>query len=469
MKNTIKKKFFLNNDIYIYIYISVLLTGLIFSCHVEDFNDPKPTPRSSFMDMVPDTLETYFENEDINIDKVVHEFFEAAQKTPGIRNLLNDEEIICKKQFRNILSSVYDFATPRPEQIVIPISARDMRKLTGYDWAKEKTITLNMHYNGLPVYIPDDNFRAYLQYKIPAAFHYGTDVMDAYSLYVINLDDINVQKKRIKSLQGIQYFTNLKDLNCVNNELKELDLSKNKILETLNCSFNLITKLDLRKNGNLNTLKCANNKLEELNMEKNEKLITLNCNNNLIREINLSKNTKLNFLIANNNKLEKLDLRGNPRLRCLQCNDNEKIKSLDISHNLFLDLCRDTDNNVKIIDIDEEAFKDLSARNFVSIDRKRVPSAVTKDEIGRIIRNILGLSFLEDDDIELEADAEGTLKITISNHADTESKPRIITLTGFRKEEHKLGRLDISHSNDKSKFYECFEHYQVFQNVKMCV
>ena len=47
----------------------------------------------------------------------------------------------------------------------------------------------------------------------------------------------------IRSLKGIEYFTNLTLLNCSLNELTKLDVSKNTALKELRCNDNLLTML----------------------------------------------------------------------------------------------------------------------------------------------------------------------------------------------------------------------------------
>ena len=99
------------------------------------------------MEKVPESLDIYFCDQDIDIDKIVDAFFAEARNTPGITSLTDPDKQICKRKFKKILNSIFDLAdNPRPSQIEIPISARDMRELTGYDWAKQKTIKLNIKY-----------------------------------------------------------------------------------------------------------------------------------------------------------------------------------------------------------------------------------------------------------------------------------------------------------------------------------
>ena len=81
---------------------------------------------------------------------------------------------------------------------------------------------------------PDDNFRVYLLNQ-----SYGKDGVIT-TAEIANVTKIEVPSCKIESLEGIQYFTALKTLNCDNNKLASLDVSKNTKLTSLNCSGNQI-------------------------------------------------------------------------------------------------------------------------------------------------------------------------------------------------------------------------------------
>lgn len=82
---------------------------------------------------------------------------------------------------------------------------------------------------------------------------------------------IDVQKKSITGLQGIEYFPNLTTLNCYNNQLTSLDVSQNTALEQLNCNNQAPEKEVLRTNGswrlNLSTLFDDWNKVSEIQVQ----------------------------------------------------------------------------------------------------------------------------------------------------------------------------------------------------------
>ena len=73
----------------------------------------------------------------------------------------------------------------------------------------------------------------------------------------------------ITSLKGIEYFTAITRLNCTNNRISSLDISKNTQLEDLLCSHNNITSLDLSKNTQLKKIECNNNNPTSLDVSRN--------------------------------------------------------------------------------------------------------------------------------------------------------------------------------------------------------
>lgn len=92
--------------------------------------------------------------------------------------------------------------------------------------------------------------------------------------------DISLPGQGITDLTGIEHFTALQTLNCENNALTRIDLSKNTALTELNCADNDLTKLDISQNGALIYVNCSGNRLTELDVSNNTELETLECTNN---------------------------------------------------------------------------------------------------------------------------------------------------------------------------------------------
>ncbi|MBU3187746.1 Ig-like domain-containing protein [Clostridium estertheticum] len=131
----------------------------------------------------------------------------------------------------------------------------------------------------------DENFKSIVYSKIgktaPSPI-LESDVKDIKRLDLSSAD--------ARNLSGIEYFTSLTDLNCSNNELVTLDVSKNTALIALSCWGNKLTILDVSKNVSLDILQCSMNQLTKLNVDP--ALTSLNCTDNKLTTIDLSKNLK---------------------------------------------------------------------------------------------------------------------------------------------------------------------------------
>ncbi|WP_299711908.1 M60 family peptidase N-terminal accessory domain-containing protein [uncultured Tenacibaculum sp.] len=112
------------------------------------------------------------------------------------------------------------------------------------------------------VEIPDVNFENEL-----IAQGYDT-VQDGLVLLssVENITHLNINNKGISDLSGIEYFAELVDLSCKDNNLTVLNLRYNTKLIALNCVRNDIVGLNLDYNINLSALNCAANDLRSLSL-----------------------------------------------------------------------------------------------------------------------------------------------------------------------------------------------------------
>lgn len=146
---------------------------------------------------------------------------------------------------------------------------------------------------------------------------------------------ISVEKMRIRSLKGIEFFTNLTYLKCSENVLKVLYLSKNTALTYLFCNENSLTNLDVSKNTALTCLFCNENSLTNLDVSKNTELIEFSCGLNYLTDLDVSQNVALTILLCNGNELTNLDISQNVALTDFFCNGN-KLINLDFSQNVAL-------------------------------------------------------------------------------------------------------------------------------------
>ena len=169
-----------------------------------------------------------------------------------------------------------------------------------------------------------------------------------------SVKEMNVTYKGIKSLQGIEYFSQLQILDCSGNPFTSLNVSQNKKLQKL--TFNgsgvktvsidglkelkgiyfiegEVSKVNLTNLPNLEVLTCARNKISSLNLKNLPKLNHLSCADNKLTSLNLSPFKNLKYVWCYNNEITEMDVTG-LSLSTLSCMNNymsgeSAIKGLD--------------------------------------------------------------------------------------------------------------------------------------------
>ncbi len=133
---------------------------------------------------------------------------------------------------------------------------------------------------------------------------------------------IDCENRGIQSLAGIEYFTEVENLYCNNNQLTSLDISANTKLAFFDCGNNQLTELNTSENSALIELNCSDNQLTELDVSANTELQKLFCESNQLTELDVSANTELQRLDCDDNQLTELDMSSNQALEELGCSEN---------------------------------------------------------------------------------------------------------------------------------------------------
>ena len=220
---------------------------------------------------------------------------------------------------------------------------------------------------------PDPVFRIYVSGLTGVSV--GRTISDA---KLANVKEIKVVELGITSLKGVEYFTNLTLLNCINNQLTSLDVTQNSLLEELYCSNNQLTTLDVSHNTKLEDLQCRNNNLTSLDVTKNTLLSYFRCENNILTSLDVSKNVKLTNLICDGNRLTALDVSRNTELGLLECWNNS-ISSLDVSNNTKLSYLDCSDNKLTSLDVSKNLKLEsllCSKNQLTSLDVTKNPKLV---------------------------------------------------------------------------------------------
>lgn len=141
---------------------------------------------------------------------------------------------------------------------------------------------------------------------------------------------LTVQYAAITDLSGIEYFSNLIDLNCADNLLTSLDVSALSNLENFRCDRNDISYLNITGLTNLRTFWYGGNNLPSIDANNNPNIVHLGCDGNNITSLDVSGLPYLSFLVCGYNNINTLDLSNQNNLIHLSCPFN-LLTELDIS------------------------------------------------------------------------------------------------------------------------------------------
>ena len=190
----------------------------------------------------------------------------------------------------------------------------------------------------------DAKFESYIRGLI------GRPSGTVYASQVAGIEVIEIANMGVKSLKGIEHMTGLWYLDCENNNITEVDLSKNLWLERVYFENNDLKTLNLENNQYIIDIFANDNEnLREVKLrDRNQiqRIVLNNCNldsletwkcdilnvlaiaGNRFSDINI--NSSLQIFDCSDNFFGNLYLRGYKYLKELYC-DNNKIKNLDLS------------------------------------------------------------------------------------------------------------------------------------------
>lgn len=146
--------------------------------------------------------------------------------------------------------------------------------------------------------IEDENFALFLNQSYPSVI--VGNKLNISSPRILEIKEMKLNGLNLHNIDGIQYFSNLRALECIENSLQKLPELPKK-LERLDCSMNLLTTIpDLP--SHLEELSCAQNLLVELpNLPQGLKI--LYCNFNQISHLPILP-TSLEYLACGSNALK---------------------------------------------------------------------------------------------------------------------------------------------------------------------
>ncbi len=205
------------------------------------------------------------------------------------------------------------------------------------------------------IYIPDANFKAVLLNTtgIDANGDKKISVAEAQSYKV----EILASNQSITDATGIEYFTNIIELNLSGNALTKINVSRNAALTILRLNDNQLTDVDVHNNTALTELGLDNNQLTAIDVSRNTRLTHLSLYGNELTAMDVSNNTVLTFLRLDNNQLTAIDVSNNTKLTELFLSKNQ-LTTLDVSQNMVLNQLWLFQNALTTLDVSKNTVLD---------------------------------------------------------------------------------------------------------------
>lgn len=208
---------------------------------------------------------------------------------------------------------------------------------------------------------------------------------EAQDVFYLNVTGIS-NENLISSLEGIGYFTNLKELRCYGNLIENLDLSGLANLEKVLCQNNRIQSIDLSQTsvvvlnaasnqidslsdisfidqGGFDTLILSYNWLTSIDASGLPQMVSiLDFSNNQVAHVDLSGINWLAKLFCANNQLTQIDTSALTFLNYLSCGNNQ-ITTLDVSQNSYLNYLYCRNNPITSLDLSHHPVADFDVRS----------------------------------------------------------------------------------------------------------
>ncbi len=169
--------------------------------------------------------------------------------------------------------------------------------------------------------IPDPNFKRKLIENTMINLNGDNEITELEAgEYTGHLD---VSNQNISDLTGIEGFLHITDLNCSENQLKNLDLSNIHTLKKFDCSNNQLNDLIFSHSNSLTNFNCSYNNIKNIDFESSLNLTELNCSHNKLGELIIKFNPNIVEIDCSNNEIERIRIYGGPHyLKKIDFNSN---------------------------------------------------------------------------------------------------------------------------------------------------
>ena len=247
--------------------------------------------------------------------------------------------------------------------------------------------------------------------------------------------DLNCAGKNVKSTKGLERLTSLSWLIVSDNQLTNLDVSKNTALDRLHVVGNQLTNLDVSKNVTLEQLYVDNNQLTNIDVSGATALTSLDARNNQLINLDVSKNTALTSLNVYSNQLTNIDASGATSLTSLAADYNQ-LTNLDVSGATALTSLNVYSNQLTNIDVSNNA-----ALTSLSVDRNELTNI---DVSKNTALTYLGVYYNQLTSVDVSKNTALTAMSVAGNKLTNLDVSKNTALTSLNASYNQLTSIDVS-------------------------
>jgi len=139
---------------------------------------------------------------------------------------------------------------------------------------------------------------------------------------ITDVTEIQCHSQSIKSIAGIEHFTQLQKLSLYNNELESVSLSGLPKLRHVNIAKNKLTQVAFSDLPELEELYIFGNKLTALELQKLPRLSLIKINDNQLKKFTYADLPELEKIYMFNNHIEDVDIYHLPNMHYMDARQN---------------------------------------------------------------------------------------------------------------------------------------------------
>ena len=243
-----------------------------------------------------------------------------------------------------------------PSDMTIAFPDEEFRKyvLENFDTNKDGVISKDEALNVTDIRYPSATSLEGIQYFSELKYLYCNGLNTLNISGLSNLEELNAEAgegygHRLTALD-LSGCISLKTLKVNGNLLKDLDISDCTNLEIIDSSYNLLNTIDLSNCKKLRQLFISSNYFTTLDLSNCHNLYSLYCYNNNITTLDLNDCYNLEDLRCFKNSLTTLNVNNNPKLHLLICSYN-KLTSLNLDGCIELQDLQCDHNKLTTLDV----------------------------------------------------------------------------------------------------------------------